>query len=175
MVLNGNVVAFGRTDIAGQVVFGLIAGTYQVVVASSTLYLQPTIDPVSVPADADVDVALLPVNDPDPAIPGLCTVRFSVILNGNAVPGATVTAEVETLNSMVDQSLVAHTQSIGVTNSSGYADLVLIRFVEFTSGGTYRVTVRDADGVRLYSKFVHVPDLSFCWADDLIEVGAGCC
>jgi hypothetical protein len=167
---SGSVVAWGRTDAAGEVVFGLAAGSYDVVVSSSAAYTPASPVAITIPTDTADTITLTPQSISPPATPGLCTVRFSVVHQGSVVSGATVTAEVDTLNSTVDTALVARTKTTGTTNGSGYVDLVLIRKDAFTAGGTYRVKVKDAAGVVLYSRFVTIPNANTATADDLVPV-----
>jgi len=168
--LSGEVIAWGITNVSGQVVFGMASGTYSVVVGSAAAYQPASPVSVTIPTTSASTITLTPQSIAAPATPGLCTVRFAVVHNGAVVSGATVSCEVDTINSTVDSALVARTKTTGTTNGSGYVDLTLIRLDAFTAGGTYRVLVSDSAGVKLYSRFVTVPNANTCFADDLVPV-----
>jgi hypothetical protein len=104
---------------------------------------------------------------PDATIPGTASVRFVVLDAGTPLAGARVHVLLEDSNSMVNTALVARLPASGVTNSSGYVDITLIQYAQFTKGGIYRVTVSDAAGRRLHERRVKVPSLASLYAEDL--------
>lgn len=105
---------------------------------------------------------------PDPVSPGLCTVRVPVVdLQGNPLASCNVSVWLEDANPTIDSALVSRVIYSAVTNVSGYADLTLIQFASFTSGGVYNLKVSDPNGKLLHQRRVKVPSVSSCYVDDL--------
>ena len=101
--------------------------------------------------------------------PGVAVVRFFVVNAESPVQGAFVTIQLEDRNSMTNTAIIARSPAKGVTGASGYVDLPMIQFAQFTKGGIYRVTVSDAAGRRLHERRVKVPSAPTLYAEDLLD------
>lgn len=108
-----------------------------------------------------------PIN---PGPPGLCTVRFSVRDASGPIANAVVEAGLDAINATIENSLIALTVTYGVTDSSGIADLVLIRQDSFVTGGIYHFVVTQPCGKVAFDKRAYVMNASTGTADDLVAV-----
>ncbi len=163
------VVAWGQANGSGQLVLNLNSGAYTLGVQNMPGYQSFTPQALNVTGNASVTLTLVPQSITPPVTPGLCTVRFLILDNGNPVQGATVDADLEELNPMVDTALIARVKKHGATNSNGYVDMTLIQFSQFTRGGIYKIRVSDRSGKRLHERRVKVPSQTSCYAEDLID------
>ncbi len=72
-------------------------------------------------------------------------------------------------NPTVDTALLTQAQSGGITNASGYVDVQMVQFAQFTRGGIYRLRVIDSLGRTIHDRRVKVPTATQCYAEDLID------
>ena len=106
---------------------------------------------------------------PSPVAPGMCTVRVLALDGAAPIPNARVTVELVESNPTVDTALLTQAQSSGLTNASGYIDLQMVQFAQFTRGGVYRLRVVDSAGRTIHDRRVKVPSATTCYAEDLID------
>ena len=122
--------------------------------------------------DTAIDIVGEPI--PDPASPGLCTVRFIVRENdgSTAIENARVEAKLEK-NVAIDNVILTNVKSVGLTNSLGIVDLVLVQGDSIIKGKkhyTFKIwDSGDLDTCTPVSEFqAIVPNLSTMFAEDLI-------
>jgi hypothetical protein len=155
------------TNFQGQVTFNVSDGTWIVAITAPGA----SFGGASIVVDGNESPVFNVTQDSisPPALPGLCTVRFSVVDRGQPLEGAKVHVELEEKNPTVETALVSRVVYGGVTSASGFVDLVLIQFDSFTRGGVYRIRVADANGRILHDRRVRVPTLPTCYAEDLLD------
>lgn len=154
------------TNASGQVVFSVDDGTWTVAITKSGM----SFTPVSLVVDGNetVTYSMTAVSIPGAGSPGLCVVRVPVVdLQGDPLAGCNVSVWLEDANPTIDSALVSRVIYSAVTNVSGYADLTLIQFASFVSGGIYNLKVSDPNGKLLHQRRVKVPTVSSCYVDDL--------
>lgn len=104
-----------------------------------------------------------------PSSPGLCTVGFTVLLNGTAVPGATVAAALIDQNSATDGNILSLQTTTATTDANGNAELELVQLGEFTKGrGKYRIVITTSDGIEIVDEAVTIPNSSTAYFEDLL-------
>lgn len=169
-------VGWGTTNSSGQVVFNLNAGAYTFTVRTLTGYAPHTPVARTISGTTSVSLTLTAQTIAPPTIPGLCAVRFSVLKNGSPVQGAIVKVRLEGEYSVASTAIASNAEVSGITNGSGYCDIMLVQQSYFSKGGVYQVDVYDRNNQRelLYSRRVLVPDLTVATADQLIDAcGSG--
>lgn len=95
-----------------------------------------------------------------PAPADLCNVLFTIQDGGNTVAGATVTAKLEGVTSVVDDAIIGSTVNTATTDSGGQAILTLIQVGQFLRGGVYLIEATDASNKVLYKRRVTIPNQS---------------
>ena len=122
--------------------------------------------------ESAVDVSGDPI--PDSGTPGLCTVRFIVYENDGETPiqNARVEAKLDK-NVAINNVLLTNVKSVGLTNSIGIVDLVLVQGDSIVKGNknyTFRVwDSGDLDSCTPVSEFkAIVPSVASINAEDLI-------
>jgi hypothetical protein len=122
--------------------------------------------------DTAIDIVGEPI--PNPVSPGLCTVRFIVRENDGSTPieNARVEAKLEK-NVAIDNVILTNVKSVGLTNSLGIVDLVLVQGDSIIKGKkhyTFKIwDSGDLDTCTPVSEFkAIVPNLSTMFAEDLI-------
>ena len=115
---------------------------------------------------------------PDPDIPGLCTVRFVVYENDGTTPIANARVEAKLdRNVAIDSVLLTNVRSVGLTDSLGIVDLVLVQG-DFIIKGSKQYSFKvwdsaDLDTCDPVSQFrAVIPNLTSVFAEDLIPVSS---
>lgn len=170
------VVAWGTTDAAGKVKFGLASGSYTYTVTAGGLYVAQTDVALNVTTDPQaVAVSLVPQSI-TPAAGGLCTVRFYVTLNRVAQEGYRCQAKLVKPNSALNNELLSSVIDDKETAANGIAELVLVQKSQFTKpaagDGVYEIKVAAPDGTVTHQFRAKVPDQSTADVEDLIPVSA---
>lgn len=109
----------------------------------------------------DATVTATPTT-PSP-ISGMCNLLVST--TGGA--GSRVWAKLADTNNTADQILVGQQVVEDTTDSDGNATLVLIRYGQFTTGGTYRIRVADSSRVISNNVLVRMPNTASANLEDL--------
>lgn len=109
----------------------------------------------------DATVSATPTT-PSP-ITGMCNLLVSTT-NG---AGSRVWAKLADTNNTADQILVGQQVVEDTTDADGNATLVLIRYGQFTAGGTYRIRVANSDRVISNNVLVRMPNTASANLEDL--------
>jgi len=96
-------------------------------------------------------------------ISGMCNLLVST--TGGA--GSRVWAKLADTNNTADQVLVGQQVVEDTTDADGNATLVLIRYGQFTAGGTYRIRVANSSRVISNNVLVRMPDTASANLEDL--------
>lgn len=154
------------TNGSGQATFNLNDGTWTVAITKSGFTFAGA--SLVVAANVNQSYAMTALTITPAPSPGLCTVAFWIQHQGNPVIGASIDARLVNPNSRTDGVLQSDAVLSAVTNSSGYAELVLVQSAAFTSGGgVYRIRVVDALRNTLHDRNVTIPAHSTANAEDL--------
>lgn len=156
------------TNASGVAVLGANDNTYTLIVTAAG-YNSSTNTSFTVSGNTSSTITLTENSISTPSAPGLCTVAFTVLLNGTAVENATVSATLMDQNSTTDGNVLSLQTSSDTTDSNGNAQLELVQFGEFTHGsGKYRVVIITSDGVEIVDEAVTVPNSSTAYFEDLL-------
>lgn len=166
---SGTVLAYGTTNVSGQIVLLLADGTFSLNVSAAG-FVPIVNQSLVVDGVESVSVAMTSATLTPSPYEGLCNVTFAVSHNGNAVSGARVSAKLTAKNNTLDKFLESREVTEGETNSEGVCVLTLVQFASFTRGGTYQIKVTDPLGQVLHDRVVQIPTLSAVNAEDLPDL-----
>jgi len=163
-----NLVDQKTSNSSGVVLLGANDNTYTLTVTANG-YNSSVNTSFTVSGNTSSTVSLTENAISTPSAPGLCTVGFTVLLNGTAVENATVSATLIDQNSTTDGNILSLQTTSATTDSNGSAELELVQLGEFTNGrGKYRIVITTSDGVEIVDEAVTIPNTSTAYFEDLL-------
>ncbi len=102
-----------------------------------------------------------------PTTPSPITGMCNLLVSTTGGAGSRVWAKLADTNNTADQVLVGQQVVEDTTDADGNATLVLIRYGQFTAGGTYRIRVANSSRVISNNVLVRMPDTASANLEDL--------
>jgi len=158
----------GVTNASGIVVFNVDGGgdDWTVAITKSGKSFAGAV--LTISGDTEETYTMTNNSTPSPSDPALCVARTFFALNGEAIEGAVLCANLLS-NSAVDATILSKSKTKATTDANGYAELELIREDQFTVGdGTYQITMTH-NGIVHWSRQVKMPNQSSEWIEDIAE------
>jgi hypothetical protein len=140
---DGDLRAWGRTDLSGELGFALEVGNYTYSVQAESGYVSVIDEPLEVSTDPQaVLVTMEEQTSTPPSEVGLCRVIFTCTINGRPQQGCRVNARLVNINSAAANNLLAAQKDEAESDVDGEAVLELVQGAQFTKGdGLYEITV----------------------------------